>query len=712
MKSVNKFTVSYFESKNKFPSVTQKKGIEKSLLNILIDIKQGVFSNQIENIRSLPPKEANEQKKFLPAFTPSGRFTERKEAAIISHSHLLCLDFDDLDNAIDIRDCLSLDNWVFAAFVSPLGKGVKALIKIEADKHKESFTSLANHYEKELGIRVDESGKDVSRLCFVSHDEELYSNEKANTFLVDNKEENNKDKTQLIFEIDTIVKRIEQKQIDITQGYKEWLRLGFALAASIGETGRSYFHRLSKFSTQYEFTQCDTQFSECLKERKGGISIHSLFWMAKNNGIDIKIESSPSPSNTTIKSNTSLSFKNSNGEEITDRERIENSISEIFEIRKNIILDRVECKEKDKENSKWEPANEDDISRELELKRVKNCSPNRIKSIINSKFVKPFNPFKYYFENLPAYNKKSEPDYIQQLADIVQLKDEIVDRERFNKHFKKALVRCVACSLSDEVNNLYYNKHAIIFISPKQSIGKSGFIRFLMPKELELYCVEKMSFGNRDEQFTMQSSFIINLDEMASIEERNLQSVKSAMSTGVINVRKINSGQRIIEPRRCNFFGNTNETHILKDDTGSVRWLCFEVDGFNKETEYWERHSSSFVDINNVWSMAYSLFKDGFKFQLTNEELQQNEIVNDQYKEVSIEEQVLKNHFKPAEKLKEYHKQTIDILNSISFKYPSLSNKLNLTKLGTALKNNGFYYGQEYDRLKGFQIKGYYVMEL
>lgn len=711
MKSENEYTVSYFETKNKFPSVTQKKGRTKTLQNILIDIKQGTFKKQVEALRVLPNKEANEQKKYLPAFTPSGTFKERKEAEIISHSSVLCLDFDDLENATDIRDCLSLDKWVFAAFISPLGKGVKALIKIDPDKHKESFTSLANHYEKELGIRVDESGKDVSRLCFVSHDEGLYSNQKAITYFVDTSAEQKKDKTQLIFEIDTIVKRIEEKQTDITQGYKEWLKLGFALAVSIGENGRDYFHRLSKFSNQYEFEQCEKQYTECLKERKAGVTIQSLFWLAKNNGIDIKIEGFP-PKNNTTKKNISFSFKNSYGEEITDRERIENSISEIFEIRKNIILDRVECKERDKEAAKWEPANEDDISRELELKRVKNCSPNRIKSIINSKFVKPYNPFKHYFENLPTYNKKSEPDYIQHLADIVQLKNENEDRERFNKHFKKALVRCVACSLSDEVNNLYYNKHAIIFISPKQSIGKSGFIRFLMPKELELYCVEKMSFGNRDEQFTMQSSFIINLDEMASIEERNLQSVKSAMSTGVINVRKINSGQRIIEPRRCNFFGNTNETHILKDDTGSVRWLCFEVDGFNKEAEYWKPQSPLFVDINNVWAMAYSLFKSGFEFQLTNEELQQNEIVNDQYKEVSIEEQLLKNHFKPAEKEKSFHKQTIDIFNSLSFKYPSLSNKLNLTKLGSALKNNGFQYGQEYDRLKGFQIKGYYVMEV
>lgn len=716
---MQKYSVSFYQPNNLQSTCYGKNATNttKDLVTICKDIQTGVYKEVILKLHSLPGLEAKTQKTFLPGFTPSGVFAQRKADFLREHSNIICLDFDDLENPTDIKDALSLDKWVLAAFISPLGKGVKAFVRIDGIKHLDSFKSLANYYELQLGVRVDESGKDVSRLCFVSYDPDLYLNEAATVYqfqalasTAQKSDTSDKNKPQLLQEIETITKRVEAASIDITNNYKDWLKLGFALATTLKEDGRQYFHRLSVFSAKYSPDLANKQYDECLKDKNKGVGINSFFYLCKSNNVNINIAASPSPGKPQ-KNASKPSFKNSYGEEITDRERIENAILEIFEIRRNIILDRVECKEIEAENPKWEAANEDDISRELELKRVKNCSPARIKSIINSKFVKPFNPFKQYFENLPAYNKKTEPDYIQQLADIVQLKDEATDRTRFNNHFKKALVRCVACSLADGINNLNYNKHAIIFISPKMSIGKSGFVRFLIPNDLEMYCVENMSFGNRDEDFTMQSSFIINLDEMAKIDERNLQSVKTAMSKGIINVRKMNSGQRIIEPRRCNFWGTTNETHILKDDTGSVRWLCFEVDGFNKDAEYWKPESNLFVDMDKVWSMAYTLFKSGFEFQLSNKEIQENEIANEQYKEASIEEQLLKTHFKPAAKEKDNHKTTIEILSHLKLLYPALSNNINLTKLGSALKNNGFAYGQEYDKAKGFQIKGYYAMQ-
>ena len=77
----------------------------------------------------------------------------------------------------------------------------------------------------------------------------------------------------------------------------------------------------------------EKQYTECLKERKAGVTIQSFFWLAKLHSIDIKIEDFPTPDNATKKSNA-FSYKNSYGDEITDRERIENSITEIFEIRR------------------------------------------------------------------------------------------------------------------------------------------------------------------------------------------------------------------------------------------------------------------------------------------------------------------------------------------------------------------------------------------
>ena len=47
-------------------------------------------------------------------------------------------------------------------------------------------------------------------------------------------------------DIETYISTIEQSGIDITGNYATWRDLGFSLAEEYGETGRDYFHRISK----------------------------------------------------------------------------------------------------------------------------------------------------------------------------------------------------------------------------------------------------------------------------------------------------------------------------------------------------------------------------------------------------------------------------------------------------------------------------------
>ena len=52
-------------------------------------------------------------------------------------------------------------------------------------------------------------------------------------------------------EIEEIIQQIETKQIDIATAYSDWRDIGFALADGFGESGRDYFHRISKFYPAY-----------------------------------------------------------------------------------------------------------------------------------------------------------------------------------------------------------------------------------------------------------------------------------------------------------------------------------------------------------------------------------------------------------------------------------------------------------------------------
>ena len=88
-------------------------------------------------------------------------------------------------------------------------------------------------------------------------------------------------------DIDLVVSRIEASHTDITGSYADWVNLGFALADELGEGGRDYFHRISRFYPKYSYTDCNYQFDQCLKAKGHGITIKTLFHLAKQAGIEI-----------------------------------------------------------------------------------------------------------------------------------------------------------------------------------------------------------------------------------------------------------------------------------------------------------------------------------------------------------------------------------------------------------------------------------------
>ncbi len=88
-------------------------------------------------------------------------------------------------------------------------------------------------------------------------------------------------------DIENVVSRIEASAIDIAPTYADWRDLGFALADALGENGRGYYQRLSRFYPNYTAAETDQQFSACLKAHGHGITIKTLFHLAKQAGISI-----------------------------------------------------------------------------------------------------------------------------------------------------------------------------------------------------------------------------------------------------------------------------------------------------------------------------------------------------------------------------------------------------------------------------------------
>jgi len=113
----------------------------------------------------------------LPGFLFSGTFKQRADDQLIQHSGLLCCDLDHLGAAVDnIKEQVCADPHVLAAFRSPTGTGLKVVLKVDPtkDHKKESFIAAEQFMMERFGLEIDGACDNVSRICYVSHDPEIF----------------------------------------------------------------------------------------------------------------------------------------------------------------------------------------------------------------------------------------------------------------------------------------------------------------------------------------------------------------------------------------------------------------------------------------------------------------------------------------------------------------------------------------------------------
>ena len=124
-----------------------------------------------QNSTALSKDQRAELKLKIPVVTVSGLFKDTvKNANLLTHSGLICIDFDAVENVGQLKSELAKDPYTFAALLSASGNGLAAIVKIEPDKHLDAFTGLKAYYFKNYGQLIDESCKNVSRLRFLAND--------------------------------------------------------------------------------------------------------------------------------------------------------------------------------------------------------------------------------------------------------------------------------------------------------------------------------------------------------------------------------------------------------------------------------------------------------------------------------------------------------------------------------------------------------------
>jgi len=150
----------------------------KSVEYCLNRIREGKSKDFVEQLRLMNEEDYSKNKSKLPVVCFNGRFKHRSISGIIEHSGLIILDFDKFkttEEAIEFKDSICSDEYVFSVWISPSALGVKILVKIPGiiENHKGYFQSLKKYFNHP---NWDDSGSDVSRTCFESYDPEIYIN--------------------------------------------------------------------------------------------------------------------------------------------------------------------------------------------------------------------------------------------------------------------------------------------------------------------------------------------------------------------------------------------------------------------------------------------------------------------------------------------------------------------------------------------------------
>jgi Virulence-associated protein E/VirE N-terminal domain/Domain of unknonw function from B. Theta Gene description (DUF3874) len=664
----------------------------KTIPTILEEIKTGKYLHAIVYLRKslLENKlEAyNKAKKSLPAFTPSGKFIDgRKVELLAEYSNFMILDIDKLDLEALQKAIVLVKNceFTYASFISPSGNGLKILVKTDNLKteHKETFLLIQTHYETLLNLEIDKSGKDISRLCFYSHDENLYLNEDSKVFKIQNEIEviastvvdSQKLKTETATENWDLIYnhciKFTEKKVQFIDGSRNVFV--HQLACNLNRKAMPLDQALNFILTDFGFDEKEVK--QAVNSAYGNIHEFGNNNNKTTQNISNKVSNSP-PSE-------GLGEADDDKPRPTQIDKLENFLSGKYVFRHNIVSGKLEFQQLSNSfplgrsggaKKKWNVMNdfiENSMLRECLKARIKT-NLSSLRNLLYSDFCQLFNPFDEYFYNLPKWDEKT--DYILQLANTITT----TKQELWQQCFKKWLVAMVGCVLDDKVIN-----HTVIVFSGKQGLGKTTWVEKLVPKQLKEYLFSgTINPNNKDTLVQLSECMLINLDELENLNRSEIGSLKEIITKTQIRMRKAYGHNNETMPRRASFAGSVNTAQFLNDTTGSRRFLCFELENILYQHD---------ADSNLAFSQALFLFKNGFRFWFDQEEIKSITENNEQYQLHSPEEELLLTWFEPIDRKEAIlFLNTSQIASKLAEKSKITISDSTINKLGRALKKHNF----------------------
>ena len=331
------------------------------------------------------------------------------------------------------------------------------------------------------------------------------------------------------------------------------------------------------------------------------------------------------------------------------------------------------------------------------LSSQKDVSDPDIRRVINSDYVQLFNPFVYYLNRLPPWDENTNP--ILDLSMTVSVAGSTDEQLLFYFCLRKWLVAMVAGWIDDDV----VNQEILVFVG-RQGIFKTTWFNSLMPPDLQQYFHSNTSFGNmtKDEVLKLSQYGLICCEELDTMKPAEMNRLKWAVTTMMTDERRAYAHYSERRKHIASYCGTGNNLQFIDDDTGTRRWLPFEVENIRSPREFPFDHDA-------IFSQAFALYNKGMKYWFDEKELKLLMRHNERFEVPRLERELISKYYRPprGDERGEFVSSG-DILQTIS---GNLAPRLTTNKLGRAMTALGFV-GVRSKGQRGYNVVAYTAEEI
>ena len=333
-----------------------------------------------------------------------------------------------------------------------------------------------------------------------------------------------------------------------------------------------------------------------------------------------------------------------------------------------------------------------------------NISVTEMWTALKSDRVPSVHPIREWLNTLPPYTP-DQPDWIDWLAQQVRVKpsgeeakgDKARGEELWRTCFKKWFVAMVASWMHDEVVN-----HTALVLVGRQGIFKTTWLERLIPPALRAYSSKMPLNGqiSKDDRLRLCENAMLNIDELDAICGREMNIVKSLLTSTDVNERAAYGRLKERRMRLASFCASTNNREFLTDITGNRRWLPFEVESIQNPF-----HIT--LPYERIYAQAKALIEgETYMYWFDLEDIEQLEKHNEEFRALENEEQLLPILFDiPAEGKGEF--MTTAEISDRLVSHGGIKKPMSTRQLGVIMGKMGFQKAQV--RISGTCVRGWMV---